>query len=209
MLYRIYRFFINESGYESKEMWLATNNKAEAEEIVRRMNAIAEFNGDDTFTMEEGEEDNLSFVTRAEQYALDMAQGNIERSTYYIAQYQKEISVIKTVKALFGNATKAPKDMVPEMIEAIKGTDYGLFVCEYFHAHKLIYHYADGSQKLVTGENYARGSYLGIEDMQWHYENKWDFDDDLARIDAAIADEQSEIDKAKAFLEKMKGDGNA
>ena len=205
MLYRIFRCYVDDNyDVERRELCGATTDKAKAENFVVRMNAIANYNDGDTFEIEEGEEEqDFDFVSKAEQCAIEKAKRDIELNVRYVEDAQREIAAITTIKELFVGATKAPMDMVPEMIVAIQGTDCGLFVCEYFNAHKLIIHYPNGEQDVRIGENYANGSYLGINDSRFHYSNQWDFDEDLEHVEMDIAEAKENIAEAKAFLAKM------
>ena len=204
MLYRIFRCtFDYNLGTERKELWCATTKKAEADEVVKRMNALSKYNNGDTFEAVASENDALFLVAEAEKNAIEKAKRDIELNVRYVEDAQREIAAITTIKELFVGATKAPMDMVPEMIAAIQGTDCGLFVCEYFNAHKLIMHYPNGEQDVRIGENYANGSYLGINDSRFHYSNQWDFDEDLEHVEMDIAEAKENIAEAKAFLAKM------
>ena len=205
MLYKIVRcYFDSNYGEEIKELCAATTNKAKAEEVVRRMNAISKYNDGDIFEVVESENGEFAFVEKAEQRAIKQANGVVDGNMRYIAEREREIAAITTIKSLFSGATKAPKDMVPEMIAAIQGTNCGLFVCEYFSAHKLVTHYPNGKKETYIGENYARCSYLGIEDSRFHYSEKWDFDEDMERIEECILEAKEEIAEAKAFLENIR-----
>lgn len=203
MLYRIYLCYFDEDyGTERKKLCAATTNKAEADEVVKRMNAISKYNNGDTYEIVKGEQD-LNFVASAERRAIEKANDVVYWKTRCVKAMQRDIDSIMTVKSLFENATKAPKDMVPEMIAAIKGTECGLFVCEYVSTNELVMHYPDGKRDVCIGENYEHGSYLGIEDSRFRYSEKWDYDKDIERIEEYILEAKAKIAEAKAFLEKM------